>query len=294
MIRLLLLIIFSLKVYSLDTIPEFVVEGDNEYVVRLYSGDIFKGQVESINDEKSFRMITDIGTTTIYIDDVREITLLEDYYRHGNRVFIMPTARPISNDHFVGLYELAFLYGGVGITDYVSISAGRSFVPLIRQDEQLTVVNAKVTFLNKNWNNSPGGMYAAVGGNISFLNSNNQINNVYVVSTFEMATSSLTAGFIYKLGGEELFTVSIMDDLYNVNYAPGSLGIMLGLEKKISHRNDLYFIGELWNSDISRPSNTGLLGGLRIYNSDFSSEFGLSLFTSGVFAPFVSFNWTPF
>lgn len=294
MYKYLLFIILSASCFALDKMPEDLEVSDDQYYLRMYNGDIIKGYVVEITDEKSFRFETELGTTSVFIDDVKEIIHEDDYYRHGHRVFIMPTAKPIGDDHFVGLYELAFLYGGFGIMDFISVSAGRSFVPYILQDQQLAVINLKATVYQTQWEGQEGGMYVAAGANLSWVNDNNRFDNIYFVSTFEMERSSLSAGFIYKAGGEEFNDIRIIDNTYQISYPPGSLGIMMGLEKKLSFRNDLYFIGELWNSDISRPSNTGILAGLRLHNSRFSAEFGLSLFTAGILVPFTSFNWTPF
>jgi hypothetical protein len=50
----------------------------------------------------------------------------------------------------------------------------------------------------------------------------------------------------------------------------------------------------LWNSDITKPSNSGILLGFRIGNSNVSADFGLAIFTTPYFIPFTSFVWTPF
>eukprot|EP00825_Cyclidium_porcatum_P048823 TRINITY_DN8308_c0_g1_i4.p2 TRINITY_DN8308_c0_g1~~TRINITY_DN8308_c0_g1_i4.p2 ORF type:complete len:108 (+),score=33.52 TRINITY_DN8308_c0_g1_i4:3-326(+) len=36
-----------------------------------------------------------------------------------------------------------------------------------------------------------------------------------------------------------------------------------------------FFLGELWNNNIAKMTNTALLGGLRVCNSNFSADFGI-------------------
>ena len=291
---IILFLLFTSNIFALETLDESITVDSGEYNIRLINGDQITVEIKEILSDRIVVETFFNEKTVIYLDEIVEITPIKEFYRHANRVFIMPTAVPIENNHFIGLYELAFLYGGVGIMDIISITAGRSFVPFIAANQQLTVANVKLTFMNKRWDDMEGGMYLAAGGQVSFLNANNQINNFYVVSTFELTSSKLSGGFIYKLGGDEITTIQISDSFYDVPYPANSLGIMLGLEKRLSKRRDLYFIGELWNSDISRPSNTGILAGLRICNSTLSFEAGISLFTAGQIAPFTSVNWTPF
>jgi hypothetical protein len=68
----------------------------------------------------------------------------------------------------------------------------------------------------------------------------------------------------------------------------------MGIDTEISGRHGLHFIGELWNSDVNQPTNSGVLLGLRLFNSGFSADFGVAFFMQPFVAPFASFVITPF
>ena len=97
---------------------------------------------------EGIKFSTEIGTATIYEDQILEIKKVKNYYRQDHRIYLLPTANPIGNNHFIGNFELLMFYAGAGISDIVSITAGRTFMPSIRSDQQLSVANAKVTLLN--------------------------------------------------------------------------------------------------------------------------------------------------
>jgi hypothetical protein len=82
--------------------------------------------------------------------------------------------------------------------------------------------------------------------------------------------------------------------MYPFVYEDGSFGLALGVDTHLSAWKDVRIIGELWNSNISKPTDTGVLLGVRLGNTKFSADFGLALFTSPFLLPFTSFSWTPF
>src|SRR5579883_2073190 len=67
-------------------------------------------------------------------------------YTPPSRIFIMPTANPIGGGHaYVADYELFMLYGGVGIGDVVSVTAGTSLLLVAPFSAQIYTAMVKAT-----------------------------------------------------------------------------------------------------------------------------------------------------
>jgi hypothetical protein len=98
----------------------------------------------------------------------------------------------------------------------------------------------------------------------------------------------------YKAGSDDYYKVRMGANSIDMNYADGSFGLGIGIDSRFSSMHDLHFIGELWNSDVTRPTHSAVMLGLRLCSSNFSADFGLSFFTQPFVAPFCSFVWTPF
>jgi hypothetical protein len=268
-----------------------------EYILRLTNGDILTGKIVEITEDEGepfLKLKSSIGTATIYQNQIVEIRLKEEYYRHNHRVFIMPTAEPIGDNHFVGLFELFFGYAGVGIYDFASITAGRTLVPGIPANDQLTLYNAKATVYEIPRNNAFGSLHFALGVNVATIGKE-MLSNVYGVATLAGERTHLTGMLFFKSSGSDIFDINLGNyGVATARYATGSVGIGLGWDTKFSTRYDTHVFSELWNSDVTRPTNTAFLVGIRQTNSDVSMDFGLAFFTQPAVAPFVSFTWTPF
>lgn len=297
----LLLLILSVSILAIEQLPDDIILNQDEYYIKLYGGDFLSGQiVEFLDDEvrgEGIKLKTQVGTAPIFIDQIVEIFKKDDYYRHKSRVYILPTAEPISNDHYLANYMIAALYGGFGILDYVSISGGMALIPqsLLESDMQPFNLNAKVTFYNTEWKSSPGGMSMAAGFNYASLQDSAVINHLYFATTFRMSKTLLTGTVFYKTGDEELYNLRFNNNQnFGFNYGNGSIGLGLGLDTRISNFKNLRFIGELWNGNLGAPTNTAVLAGVRLFNTEVSADFGIVLFTSPVALPFFSFSWTPF
>lgn len=267
------------------------------YIVRLLSGDILSGYIVEIvsNSEngEGIRLSTEIGTATIFEDQILEMRELKEYYRHNHRIFLLPTANPIESNHFIGNFELLMFYAGAGISDIVSITAGRTFIPNIRSDQQITVGDIKFTIGTMEFN-SKERLTAAVGTNLGFINHDNRLLHFYISNTLTLNRSAVTAVVFYKAGSNDHNRVKLGNNYLDLWYPDGSFGIGLGLDTRFTQSHDLHFIGELWNSDVTKPTNTAVMMGLRLCSTKFSADFGLSFFTQPFVAPFCSFVWTPF
>lgn len=278
------------------------VDEDNERIwyIRLLNGDVLSGPILKVEHDSAgtaVRIAAPIGRAKVYLHEMAWISTADESYRHRHRTYIMPTAEPIGNDHYAGLWEIAFLYAGAGIGDIVSITAGRTFVPSVPASDQLSLINIKATVYESDNGLVDGGrQYVAVGYNGAWLNARNPFGHAYVVGTWTGRRTQVSTMMFAKVVGPDIYTVST-GSLFNpflVNYSTGTVGVGLSLDTRISDHHDLHVIGELWNSDITRPANTMLFLGLRTATSVVAMDFGLAVFSAPAVVPLVSFAWTPF
>lgn len=272
---------------------------DSKFIVRLSSGDLLSGKivdfVDSGTEGEGIKLKTEIGTATIYASQIVEIEEIRDYNRQSHRVFLMPTAEPIRNNHFIGAFQLLFLYAGAGIGDVISITAGRTIVPIIPGSDQISLINFKATVYKENNDATIEGIKVAIGGNYAWLGSANPMLNLYTVGTFTGEKTAVSAMIFAKTNGADIMTLragSIGETF--MTYTNGTFGAAVGIDTKLTSRNDLRAIVEIWNNDLNKPQNTAFALGIRLANSSVSADFGLALFTQPFIIPFTSFSWTPF
>lgn len=293
------LVIDIISLNALDINPALLERYKYQNVIiRLNNGDIFSCEILNYEFENGkinkLEVSTAIGKTTIFVEEIAEIMHYQDYNRHSHRIYLLPTAEPISNNHFVGNFEILFFYGGFGISDYISITAGRSVIPTVRSQEQISIVNAKATLFQQYWESMEGNMSLAFGYNYALVNSNNTISHLYSSISFRGAKSILTASIFTKLGQKDYYEARFGDNFLPFTFENGSFGFALGLDTRFSSTRDIHFIGELWNSNITKPGSSALLIGLRLGNTKVAADFGLAVYGSPYFIPFTSFAWTPF
>lgn len=273
--------------------------GTQVYYIRFISGDVVSGRViEYIHSEENgdgIRFSTELGTARVFENQVLEILPDYEYYKHSHRAFLLPTADPIGSNHFIGSFELLFLYGGFGVGDVLSVTAGRSILPGIRSSEQINELNAKLTFLSFSTEDSTNNkVVMAAGANYATLNSDNKLLYFYGVATAKLSKTNFSALVFYNASADPVTSIRFGENLYNMNYANRGFGVGLGLDTKLAGRNDIRVIGEIWNSDITRAYHTLALLGIRLFSTQFSADFGLAFSTYPFAAPFASFVWTPF
>lgn len=312
---------FSLKNFAL----KYYKNNNNllEYSIILNNGDIISGNItecvtntnsdinQNTNIHKNNQNI-DIKNEYPYIvikafDNEVNVVLYEDeiadiiekiHDLHQNHsLYIMPTANPIKNNCFIGNYEIALFYGGFGLTDWISITAGHSIIPSTNANEQISVVNAKFSFPNIVKEDSSN-IAIAVGTNIGWINLSNKMFHLFAIGTYNSSSlnnSNFSFGVFYKLGYQDYpSTVRLAGRTFTFNYPDGSIGLCAGFEKRFAARKELSLLLEIWNSDITRPTNTGILTGLRLSHRNFYTDFGFAVFTQPFVAPFFSFVWMPF
>ena len=250
--------------------------------------------VNDPTDGEGIKLQTVIGNAIIFANQIADIYTKDENYRHDHSIYLLPSAKPIGNNYFIGIYELTFLYAGGGIGDWLSITAGHSFLPAITSSQQISTLDVKFSLVTLNFEDVARKLTLALGGNLAFINSNNRFIHFYGVGTVELSRTMLTTAVFVKTGSSDIYNLYFGNNLVNLVYEDGSFGIGLGLDTKITKRHDLHLIGELWNSNIAKPTNTAILLGFRLCNTSFSADFGLAFFTIPYAAPFVSFKWTPF
>jgi hypothetical protein len=315
--------LFSAKVFSFslkEFAEHFYKDNNNslEYTVMLKNGDVISGKIISVadgsteiathsarNDDTSdndtyIHIETFAGKIIIYEDEIVSIKAKKGDTRQNHSLYIMPTANPISNNHFIGNYELVLIYGGIGLTDWVSLTAGHTMIPETRSSDQISVVNAKVSLpaITDKAHIFSSNLRFALGGNLAWVNSHNKMLHLYGVATFNSfytLNSSFSVGVFYKAGYQDYpSTVRLFDRIMAFDYPDGSFGICAGIERRLEWRNDLSLIMEIWNSDVMNAANTAFLLGFRLSGTKVYADFGLSIFTQPFVIPFFSFVWMPF
>jgi hypothetical protein len=297
---ILLIALCSTTAFAIEDLPDEITPGDDIlYMIRLQNGDIITGYViEYINDKdkgEGIKFETEVGIAKIYYTQIVEITTLEDSYRHNHRIFLAPTADPISDNHFAGMFEILFFYAGFGISDYVSFTAGTTIIPGIPAGDQISNFNLKLSLISFDFEDDLAkNISFSLGGNLLFLNHNNKMSHVYGVGTLKLSKTSLSAIMFYKTNDQAFYTMHIGENVYDFQFPGGAFGLGLGLDTELSKRHGLHVIGELFNSNVNQPTSSGMTLGLRFANTTVSADFGIAFFTNPFFAPYMSFVWTPF
>ncbi len=278
------------------------IEFDNElpYYVRLVNGDLLSGVITEADADTSgafIRIKAPIGRAKIYAREIAWIGLLEKSYRARNRGYILPTAQPIGNDHYLALVEGVMPWLGVGIADIVSITGGRTIVPGIGWENQFSAVNVKFSLYEAGNGLVEGGkQFYALGMNGTWINDVNFIGHVYAVATFTGKRTSVSTMMHAKIAGKDLYTVSggTLFDPFVFPYPNGSIGIALMMDVRFPELHDLHFLGELWNADLTRPAQSALFLGLRQGNTSLTFDFGLTLVPGPAVVPTLAVAWHPF
>ena len=178
---------------------------DKEYIIWLKNGDMLSGNIlgfiELTDPElSSINFETLFGTFRIYEDEIKKIILAEKRVSGNHRTFIMPTANPIENNHFIGSYELLSFYGGFGISNWLSVTAGHTLLPSFPSNSltntstegnsQIALVNCKFSLPKLKFSDSTSVNFA-LGANLSWLNTHNkmlhQLTTHKMLQTFHYA-----------------------------------------------------------------------------------------------------------
>lgn len=270
------------------------------YIVRLTNGDMLSGNVVETDADATgayIRIAAPVGRAKVYAKEIDWIGTRDQQYRHRHRGLLMPTAQPIRNDHFVSLVEGVLPYLGVGIGEYVSITGGRSLIPGIPWQDQVSIIDAKVTVAkSENGLVDEGFQYYAFGFNAGWLNDVNFMGHIYGVATWTGKRTQASTMFFGKIAGDDSYIISAGNFIepFGFMYANGTIGAALSLDTRFPEFHDLHFVSELWAQDLTKPANTMLYLGLRTANTAVAMDFGLALVPGPFVFPLVAFAWTPF
>lgn len=296
--KLLSTLIFFTIAFSLfaDDLDNNLAIGEN-YIFRLINGDLISGQLVEVvknGDVSEFKVDTELGFALIEFSQIAEVCLLNHFYRQEHRYFFLPTAIGIGTNHYLALTELFFLNAGIGLTDYISIVLGRTVVPNLFSNQQLTLINLKGTLPKFEYSEIFRELYIALGLNLAFANHNNRFIHFYGSGTVVFYKTSLTTSLFYKFGSKDFYLVRFSNKFEDLVYEDGSFGLAIGLNTRLPSFRDLHFVAELWNINITKPTHTGVFAGVRMANTKISTDFGFAWFSQPFLVPFVNFAWTPF
>ncbi len=267
------------------------------YVIRLVNGDLLEGEVVSYVADlegDGIKFETEIGTGMIYYTQIIDARECNRYYRGSHKYFLLPTAIGIGNNHFFGILEMFFLYAGFGVDDYFSLMAGRSFIPFAYSNQQISLLNFKGSLPKIKFEDILKELQFALGGNLGFANNSNKFIHIYGVATSIFYKSTISFALFYKFGSIDYYTFRYGINAIDFSYPNGSFGLSFGLDTRLPQYKDVHVIGEIWNVDIARPTNSAFFLGIRLCNSSFIADFGLSFFTQPFVVPIVNFQWMPF
>ncbi|HLP28788.1 MAG TPA: hypothetical protein VK147_09115 [Candidatus Didemnitutus sp.] len=282
-----------------DALEQYEFDTELDYYVRLVNGDVVSGPVsETASDSVGayIRIKTPFGRAKIYAAEISWIGLLEESYRARNRGLILPTAEAIKSDHYIALVEGVMPTLGVGIANFMSITGGRTVVPGIGWQNQFSTVNIKGTvYEGKNGLVEGGKQIYAFGVNGSWINDVNFMGHIYGVATFTGKRTRISTMIHAKVAGKESYVVSggTLFDPFTFPYANGTIGVAFMMDVRFPEMHDLHFLGELWNADLTRPSQSALFLGLRQCNTAMTFDFGLTLLPGPNVAPALAVSWTP-
>lgn len=267
-----------------------------EYIITLTNGDIISGEVTEFVNSKEYgegiKVETDICTATIYEDQIKNISTLNEYYRHDSRSLILPTAYPIKNNHYIGASELMLANAGFGLFDFISVSGMHSFVPIKNMTGQAWYLNAKFTVFNDKIDESLGNFAIAPGINYAKLGSGNEVCHLFSSFSLDFGSTVISSNLFYKLSGGDFYSYRLDANLWNFSYPDGAFGLSFAIDKELSEKGPHLFI-EIVNGEVNDYKKTAIASGIRFYNRNFAADFGLFL-VSGYPIPVMQFFWTPF
>lgn len=270
------------------------------YYFRLKNGDILSGRIfDYIVDKENgpgVRIQTEIGKATLYEYQISEIKPLGSVNKHTHRSSLLPTAEPIGDNHYIGLYELIVPAVGFGITDYVSVIAARSIIPGIFPNEQISLLNGKVTIFNEKLTSTKDNAISmAFGWNSLWVNTINNINHAYFVTTFETYSVRASALLMMKIGGEDAYVATFSPyTAFNVFAPRNSPGAGITTDIKFNDTHDLYAFGEVWFNSFQGGNAANILAGIRMADTRVSADIGFLFTTAPGLVPIAIFSWTPF
>jgi hypothetical protein len=281
----------SLLVLLFLTAPAFaqLPRDSLQHRVLLKSGDSFRGRLVAHTDS-TVTIVTEFDRVTILKVDIERFIPLDGPYLRKPHHYLMPTGSPSGPGGFLGNYELGFLYGGFGLGYGATITAGATLVPTVPLEDQLFHLGAKVTVERGR------DFDLAVGAAYTWITLDQPYGHIYAVATFPTGTARYSAMLLYRATGDEIgrgTIVALDNDTTDFTiYYTGSVGAAFGFDAPAFGRDDMMWVAEIWNNDVSNPRNTVSMVGMRVMNEKLAADIGIAIFTSPMVVPVVGFVWT--
>ncbi len=257
------------------------------YIVQMQSGDSFRGNLVDYTDS-TVTLVTEFGRVVVPKQLVSSFIPVDGPYLRPSHHFLMPTASPSGPGGFLSNYELGFLYGGFGLGYGATITAGATVVPGIALRSQLFHVGAKFTLERSRE------FELAVGATYTFITLDYPYAHIYGVGTFPLGEGRYSAMLFYRAAGEQEAPIALQAFNYDTTrftlFYTGSLGGALGFDAPAFGRDDMFWFGEIWNNDFTKPENTVSVLGVRVKNDVLSADFGLAIFSAPFIVPVTSFT----
>ncbi|MHC1738926.1 MAG: hypothetical protein AB9882_13050 [Ignavibacteriaceae bacterium] len=243
------------------------------YRIILIDGTEFMGQL-STPDSNNVKIVTNSGLELIFKkDEIKEILLIDpgflniDFFAtdpSADHLFYFPTARTVPSGKFqFSAYELLFIQFTGGVSKYVEITCGGSFIfPFFN-------VGAKISPLKMQ------NVNLAVGARHIF-NTQGSASAVFGIGTFTFENISFTSGFGYASDRIEVADFPL---------------IILGGEVQVS--NSLKFLTENWIlPDVDYAFYSF---GIRFFGKKMTGDFGLFYFgiphNKHIILPWLGFSY---
>lgn len=269
----------SLKAQSLDSI---------QYMVRLKNGDAVRGTITKFTDS-TITLKTALGEVSIDKNLINKFTLIEGPYTHRPFHYLMPTASPNGPGGFITNYELGFMYAGFGLGYGATISAAMTAIPGLSLNSQLYHLGVKYTIERSN------DLEVAIGGTYTFLGDQAMYSHIYSVATIPFYGGRYSFMFHARATGPD--EVNLKFQLFNYDttrvkfYYTSKFGVAMGFDMPLFGRDDMNWVGEIWNGDITKPQNTASMIGVRVQNEHLSAVFGVALIPKPLILPITSFSY---
>ncbi|MEO5929140.1 MAG: hypothetical protein ABIR47_04340 [Candidatus Kapaibacterium sp.] len=258
------------------------------YIVRMASGDSFRGTLVGYTDS-TVSIQTEFGVVIIPKRLIGSFTPIDGPYRKRPLHFLMPTASPNGPGGFLSDYELGFLYGGFGLGYGATVTAGATLIPGLALKSQLFHVGAKFTI------DRDESYELALGAAYTYITTDYPYAHIYGVGTFPLGTGRYSVMLLYRAAGREeapiQFQFMNFDTTRFTLHYTGSLGAAVGFDAPALGRDDMTWVGEVWNNDLTKPQNTVSMLAIRVTNEHLSADFGLAIFSAPAVVPITSFTW---
>lgn len=284
----------------------FAQQRQLDYVVSLKNGDVLTGKLlqdKNPVDEKhtaSLAIQTRVGVVTIATTDILSLIPQFFFYRQSHHTCLLPTAFPISDNHYLGSYELVGMETGVGIGNIVSINGSGVLLPSVASVPLHLHIKAT---LFAAVDEGGTGVGAAIGGNFLRLTPEHSMLHLYSVATYTEPAFSINGIIMVHCNQQSRYNLTF-GRLYHAEfeYQTGAVGIGFSADVALSDHKDIRLIGEFWTPRLQRFFDPTLvaLGAVRFCNRTFSADFGMFFqpwflnIPQQLAIPFVRCSWTPF